>query len=61
MQNQILKIVKSQVFIERSWVFQLIDISDEAVNINIAAPPRDGEANEELIQYLSGVLEIKKT
>ena len=42
-------------------VFKLIDISDEAVDINIAAPPRDGEANEELILYLSGVLGIKKT
>jgi uncharacterized protein (TIGR00251 family) len=36
-------------------------ISDEAVDINISAPPKDGEANEELIDFLSDVLGTKKS
>ena len=29
--------------------------------MNIAAPPREGEANAELLDFLSGVLGIKKS
>jgi uncharacterized protein len=36
-------------------------ITDEAVDINIAAPPKDGEANEELIEFLSDVLSTKRS
>ncbi|KAM3132739.1 hypothetical protein pb186bvf_015167 [Paramecium bursaria] len=39
----------------------ITNIDDDGVDINIAAPPRDGEANKELIEYLSDQLEIKKT
>eukprot|EP01122_Echinamoeba_exundans_P011569 TRINITY_DN463_c0_g1_i1.p1 TRINITY_DN463_c0_g1~~TRINITY_DN463_c0_g1_i1.p1 ORF type:complete len:162 (-),score=29.09 TRINITY_DN463_c0_g1_i1:391-876(-) len=35
-------------------------IDNENVGIQIAAPPREGAANEELIEYLSDVLGIKK-
>lgn len=35
-------------------------ITDEGVDINIAAPPSDGEANAELIDFLSQVLDIRK-
>ena len=28
--------------------------------MNIAAPPKDGEANEELVDFFSNVLDIKK-
>jgi len=37
------------------------DVSEEAVGVAIAAPPTDGEANEELVRYLSKVLELKKS
>ncbi|MBN3285669.1 CO040 protein, partial [Polyodon spathula] len=37
------------------------DVSTEAVGVAIAAPPSDGEANAELVWYLSRVLELKKS
>lgn len=36
-------------------------MSGESVGIMIAAPPTDGEANAELIRYLSEVLDLKKS
>lgn len=39
----------------------LTDVSEEAVGVAIAAPPTDGEANAELLRYLSKVLELKKS
>jgi len=29
--------------------------------VSIAAPPKEGEANKELIDFLAGVLKVKKT
>uniref|UniRef100_A0A8C2KCA4 Zgc:193812 n=1 Tax=Cyprinus carpio TaxID=7962 RepID=A0A8C2KCA4_CYPCA len=37
------------------------DVSEEAVGVAIAAPPTDGEANAELLRYLTKVLELKKS
>ncbi|XP_049762116.1 UPF0235 protein C15orf40 homolog [Elephas maximus indicus] len=37
------------------------DLTAEAVNIAIAAPPSEGEANAELCRYLSKVLELRKS
>ncbi|XP_064222244.1 UPF0235 protein C15orf40 homolog isoform X2 [Aotus nancymaae] len=37
------------------------DLTAEAVNVAIAAPPSDGEANAELCRYLSKVLELRKS
>lgn len=39
----------------------ITDVSTEAVGVAIAAPPTDGEANAELLRYLSKVLELKKS
>uniref|UniRef100_A0A673J728 Zgc:193812 n=1 Tax=Sinocyclocheilus rhinocerous TaxID=307959 RepID=A0A673J728_9TELE len=39
----------------------ITDVSEEAVGVLIAAPPTDGEANAELLRYLSKVLELKKS
>lgn len=39
----------------------LTAVSTEAVEIAIAAPPVDGEANVELIRFLAEVLELKKS
>ncbi|MBN3272125.1 CO040 protein, partial [Polyodon spathula] len=36
-------------------------IISKAVSVSIAAPPSDGEANAELVWYLSRVLELKKS
>lgn len=36
-------------------------VSVEAVGVAIAAPPTDGEANAELIRFLSEVLGLKKS
>lgn len=38
----------------------MIDISANGVGVQIAAPARDGEANEELVHYLADILSIKK-
>lgn len=43
-----------------SKVSQLQDISEEAIGINIAAPPKEGEANEELLSFLGDLLSLKK-
>ncbi|XP_011809259.1 PREDICTED: UPF0235 protein C15orf40 homolog isoform X2 [Colobus angolensis palliatus] len=39
----------------------LTDLTAEAVNVAIAAPPSEGEANAELCRYLSKVLELRKS
>ncbi|KAI1904148.1 hypothetical protein AGOR_G00002700 [Albula goreensis] len=39
----------------------ITDVSPEAVGVAIAAPPSEGEANAELVRYLSKVLELKKS
>lgn len=39
----------------------LTAVSAEAVEVAIAAPPVDGEANVELIRFLAEVLELKKS
>lgn len=38
----------------------ITDINDEGVSVQIAAPAIEGEANAELIKYISSILEIKK-
>jgi len=37
------------------------DISSDGVGVQINAPPTDGEANAELIKYLSKVLGLRKS
>lgn len=37
-------------------IYAMKGISDDAVDINISAPPKDGEANNELIEMLSQAL-----
>jgi len=32
---------------------------DYTVCVNLAAPPRNGQANKELVQYMRAVLEVK--
>lgn len=39
----------------------LKDISSDGVGVQINAPPTDGEANAELIKYLSKVLGLRKS
>lgn len=39
----------------------ITEVSAEAVGVAIAAPPTDGEANAELIRFLSEVLDLKKS
>ncbi|KAK3604664.1 hypothetical protein CHS0354_009275 [Potamilus streckersoni] len=39
----------------------ITDIGEEQVGIQIAAPPVDGEANAELVKYLSKLLGVKKS
>ncbi|XP_006885266.1 PREDICTED: UPF0235 protein C15orf40-like [Elephantulus edwardii] len=39
----------------------ITDLTTEAVNVAIAAPPSEGEANAELCRYLSKVLELRKS
>lgn len=37
------------------------DIIDEAIGVQIAAPPVDGEANTELVKYIAKVLQLRKS
>ncbi|XP_075162125.1 UPF0235 protein C15orf40 homolog [Haematobia irritans] len=37
------------------------DISSDGVGVQIAAPPSEGEANAELVKYLSKVLQLRKS
>ncbi|KAJ8393087.1 hypothetical protein AAFF_G00067700 [Aldrovandia affinis] len=39
----------------------ITDVSPEAVGVAIAAPPSEGEANAELVRYLSKVLEVRRS
>lgn len=39
----------------------ITDVSSDAVGVQIAAPPVDGEANAELIKYISKVLQLRKS
>ncbi|CAD8101262.1 unnamed protein product [Paramecium sonneborni] len=70
--NQQIVIPKSIYFKEGSYyliinakpnskISQITGISDEAVDINIAAPPKDGEANAELCDFIAQTLGVKKT
>lgn len=36
------------------------DISADGVGVQIAAPAREGEANEELVRYLAELLNVRK-
>ncbi|UXI17827.1 Trimeric intracellular cation channel type B [Sarcoptes scabiei] len=38
---------------------QIVSIDDECIGVQIAAPPREGAANEELIDFISHVLGIR--
>lgn len=39
----------------------ITDISSDGVGVQIAAPPTEGEANAELVKYLSKVLNLRKS
>lgn len=39
----------------------ITDVSAEAIGVQIAAPPIDGEANTELIKFISKVLQVRKS
>jgi len=38
----------------------ITDISADGVGVQIAAPAREGEANEELVRFLADILNVKK-
>nr|CAG8550681.1 4255_t:CDS:2 [Entrophospora candida]CAG8554023.1 7764_t:CDS:2 [Entrophospora candida] len=40
---------------------RVTNISEVHVGLQIAAPPRDGEANKEVISFLSEILRIRKS
>lgn len=39
----------------------LVSFSNNILNIKIAAPPVEGKANQELVKYLSKLLDIRKS
>lgn len=39
----------------------ITDIATDAIGVQIAAPPVDGEANAELIKFISKVLQVRKS
>ncbi|KAG9283988.1 hypothetical protein G9A89_005495 [Geosiphon pyriformis] len=40
---------------------RVTDIANEYVGLQIAAPPKDGEANKEVISFLAQILELRKS
>ena len=38
----------------------MTDISADCVGVQIAAPAKEGEANEELVRFLADILNVKK-
>ncbi|KAI6242878.1 hypothetical protein M3Y99_00196900 [Aphelenchoides fujianensis] len=38
----------------------ITSVDGEAVNVSLAAPPRDGQANQELIDFMSDSLGLRK-
>ncbi|KAG2392542.1 hypothetical protein C9374_011267 [Naegleria lovaniensis] len=40
---------------------QIATINDEEIGVQIAAPPKEGEANKELCEYIAGVLGLSKS
>ena len=42
-------------------VSQVVSLDDEAIGVAIGAAPRDGEANSELILYISDLMGVKKS
>uniref|UniRef100_A0A224Z5M0 Protein containing DUF167 domain n=1 Tax=Rhipicephalus zambeziensis TaxID=60191 RepID=A0A224Z5M0_9ACAR len=40
---------------------RITDVSEDSVGVQIAAPPVDGEANTELIRFLSKLLNLRKS
>ncbi|XP_057963061.1 uncharacterized protein LOC131154361 [Malania oleifera] len=43
-----------------SKVAAITDFSEEAVGVQIDAPPKDGEANEALLDYMCSVIGVKR-
>lgn len=39
----------------------ITDVSPEAIGVQIAAPPVDGEANAELLKFISKLLQLRKS
>jgi uncharacterized protein (TIGR00251 family) len=39
----------------------LIDPNIDEMNVNVAAPPIDGEANQELCEYIASILKVRKS
>jgi uncharacterized protein len=39
----------------------IVDFSENVLRVKIAAPPVEGKANQELIKYLSKLLDIRKS
>jgi uncharacterized protein len=40
---------------------QVVEFRDNTWQIRVAAPPVEGKANEKLIEFLSGVLKVRKS
>lgn len=40
-------------------VICILDVSDEAINVQINAPPVEGSANTELVKYMASVCGVK--
>ena len=52
---------KEHEIFSSSRALYITDIGEEEVGVQIAAPPVDGEANTELVKYLSKLLGVKKS
>ena len=42
-------------------ISKVTEINNQYIGVSIAAQPREGEANEELISYMCGIFGVKKS
>lgn len=58
---QNLNFTHSYLVVNFDLLFSFSDISSEGIGVQINAPPVEGEANTELVKFLSKVLGIRKS
>ncbi|KJH47532.1 hypothetical protein DICVIV_06373 [Dictyocaulus viviparus] len=39
----------------------ITDVGEDGIGVAIGAPPREGEANEELVSFIGKILDLKKS
>ena len=63
--QKLFQIGKNGSLLMKVWVkpgaksCQIVAVDDEGVHIRVAAPPKEGEANQRLVEYLAEVIGVR--